>query len=180
MGLLARSNSGLPMASGKTQSRSFASSRRVIIQNVSPEVDGGRFPIKRIIGDAVSVSADIFSDGHEVIVAMLLHRPAAQKSWMEVPMQAAVNDLWRAEFQVPVQGRHLYTLQAWVDRFQGWRRDLAKKFDAGQDVSVDVLTGVQLIERAAAASTLMLTTALFLQAGRRNCARYMKRGCRKR
>jgi len=138
------------MPTEKTQSRSFASSRRVIIQSVKPEVDGGRFPIKRIIGETVSVSADIFSDGHEVIVAMLLHRPAAQKNWTEVPMQPALNDLWRAEFQVPAQGRHLYTLQAWVDRFQGWRRDLAKKFDAGQDVSVDVLTGVQLIERAAA------------------------------
>jgi starch synthase (maltosyl-transferring) len=127
-----------------------AFSRRVVIENVQPQVDCGRFPIKRTIGDRVVVTADIFADGHDVLHAVLLHRPAAQPDWEEVPMEAQPNDRWQGEFSVPTQGRHLYTLQAWTDRFQSWSRDLAKKFEAAQDISVDILAGVQLIAAAAA------------------------------
>jgi starch synthase (maltosyl-transferring) len=124
-------------------------SRRVIIENVHPELDGGRFRIKRIVGERVEVTADIFVDGHDVLRALLLHRPAPETSWNEVAMQPEVNDRWRGEFSVPAQGLHLYTLIAWVDRFQTWSRDINKKHAAGQDVSVDTLVGVELIERAA-------------------------------
>jgi starch synthase (maltosyl-transferring) len=124
-------------------------SRRVIIENVRPELDGGRFRIKRIVGERVEVTADIFVDGHDVLRALLLHRPARETSWNEVAMQPEVNDRWRGEFSVPAQGLHLYTLIAWVDRFQTWSRDINKKYAAGQDVSVDTLVGVELIERAA-------------------------------
>jgi starch synthase (maltosyl-transferring) len=127
-----------------------AFSRRVVIENVQPQVDCGRFPIKRIVDDRVAVTADIFADGHDVLHAVLLHRPAAQPDWEEVPMEAQPNDRWQAEFSVPIQGRHLYTLQAWTDRFQSWSRDLAKKFEAAQDISVDILAGVQLIAATAA------------------------------
>ncbi len=127
-----------------------AFSRRVVIENVQPQVDCGRFPIKRTIGDRVVVTADIFADGHDILYAVLRHRPAAQPDWEEVPMEAQPNDRWQAEFTVPAQGRHLYTLQAWIDHFQSWSRDLEKKFAAAQDISVDILTGVQLIEAAAA------------------------------
>jgi starch synthase (maltosyl-transferring) len=124
-------------------------SRRVIIENVNPELDGGRFRIKRIVGERVEVTADIFVDGHDVLRALLLHRSAPETSWNEVAMQPVVNDRWRGEFRVPAQGLHLYTLIAWVDRFQTWSRDINKKYAAGQDVSVDTLVGVELIERAA-------------------------------
>ena len=127
-----------------------AFSRRVVIENVQPQVDCGRFPIKRTIGDRVAVTADIFADGHDVLHAVLRHRPAAQPDWEEVPMEEQPNDRWQGEFSVPTQGRHLYTLQAWTDRFQSWSRDLAKKFEAAQDISVDILAGVQLIAAAAA------------------------------
>ena len=127
-----------------------ADSRRVVIENVQPQVDCGRFPIKRTMGDRVSVSAGIFADGHDILYAVLRHRPAAQPDWEEVPMEPRPNDRWQAEFTVPAQGRHLYTLQAWIDHFQSWSRDLEKKFAAAQDISVDILTGVQLIEAAAA------------------------------
>ena len=130
-----------------------AFSRRVVIENVQPQVDCGRFPIKRIVGDRVAVTADIFADGHDVLHAILLHKPAAQSDWEEVPMEPQPNDVWQGEFSVPTQGRHLYTLQAWADRFQSWSRDLAKKFEAGQDISVDVLVGVQLIEATATRAT---------------------------
>jgi starch synthase (maltosyl-transferring) len=130
-----------------------ANARRVVIENVRPQVDCGRFPIKRIIGDRVTVTADIFVDGHDSLYAMLRHKSAAQKDWDEVPMEALPNDVWRGEFIVGTEGRHLYTLQAWIDHFQSWTRDLGKKFEAAQDLSVDILTGVQLIEAAAARST---------------------------
>ena len=127
-----------------------ALSRRVVIENVQPQVDCGRFPIKRIVGDRVEVTAEIFADGHDILHAVLRHRHSAQAEWDEFPMEPQPNDVWRGEFNVPTQGRHFYTLQAWTDRFQSWSRDLAKKFEAALDISVDILTGVQLIEATAA------------------------------
>jgi len=123
--------------------------RRVVIENVQPEIDCGRFPIKRTVDERVEVTADIFADGHDVLYAVLRHRPASQTNWDEVPMQPADNDRWQGEFRVPLEGKHIYTLQAWTDRFLSWSRDIVKKFEAGQDLTVDILVGVQLIEAAA-------------------------------
>ncbi len=123
--------------------------RKVVIENVQPEIDCGRFPIKRTVGERVHVTADIFADGHDVLYAVLRHRPASRPEWQEVPMEALVNDAWQGEFLVETEGRHLYTLQAWTDRFLTWSRDIVKKFDAKQDLSVDILVGVQLIEATA-------------------------------
>ncbi len=140
-----------------------ALSRRVVIENVQPQVDCGRFPIKRTIGDRITVTADIFADGHDIVYAVLRHRPAAQPDWEEVPMEAQPNDRWQAEFTVPAQGRHLYTLQAWLDHFQSWSRDLEKKFTAAQDISIEILSGIQMIKaavaRAGAKDKARLTTA---------------------
>ncbi len=122
---------------------------RVVIENVTPEIQGGRFPIKRTIGEHVEVTADTYADGHDILHAVLLHRPGSQRNWEEVPMQPLVNDSWRAEFIVGAEGLHLYTLKAWVDPFQSWRRDFSKKLEAGQDISVDLLTGVELVQAAA-------------------------------
>jgi starch synthase (maltosyl-transferring) len=126
---------------------SFA--RKVVIENVRPEIDCGRFPIKRTVGETIEVTADIFSDGHDVLYAVLRHRPALRTDWEEIPMRTLPNDLWQAEFQVEEQGRHFYTLQAWSDRFLTWSRDIVKKLEAKQDLSVDILVGVQLIEATA-------------------------------
>jgi len=123
--------------------------RKVVIEGVRPEVDCGRFPIKRTIGELVEVTADIFGDGHDVLYAVLRHRPACRPDWQEVPMEPLVNDRWQAAFRVNAEGRHLYTLQAWTDRFLSWSRDILKKFEAAQDLSVDILVGVQLIEATA-------------------------------
>ena len=123
--------------------------RRVVIENVRPEIQGGRFPIKRTIGEHVEVTADSYADGHDILHVVLLHRPGSQRNWEEVPMQPLVNDSWRAKFIVGAEGLHLYTLKAWVDPFQTWRRDFSKKLEAGQDISVDLLTGVELVQAAA-------------------------------
>jgi starch synthase (maltosyl-transferring) len=127
----------------------FSFVQRVVIENVRPEIQGGRFPIKRTIGEQVEVTADIYADGHDILRAVLLHRPVSQPNWEEVPMQSLVNDRWQAKFIVSAEGIHLYTLKAWLDPFQSWSRDFSKKLEVGQDISVDLLTGVQLVQAAA-------------------------------
>ena len=121
---------------------------RVIIQGLKPEIDGGRFPIKRTVGENVVVEADIFSDGHEAISALLLHRREDDANWAETPMRPMGNDRWRGAFVVGDPGVHRYTVLAWVDRFKSWRRDLSKRSEAGQQVSSDLLAGARLVAEA--------------------------------
>ncbi len=121
---------------------------RVVISGVRPEIDCGRFPIKRVLGEKVVVEADVFADGHDAISGVLLYRHEEDASWSSVPLEFLVNDHWRAEFVVTRLGHYFYTLRAWVDRFKSWCRDLTKKVEADQDVAVDLLIGAQLIEEA--------------------------------
>ena len=122
--------------------------QRVIIEGVEPEIDCGRFPIKRTVGEKVVVEADAFTDGHDAITVLLTWRPESQAEWHEAAMEPLGNDRWRAEFTPTEQGRWLYTVTAWVDRFKTWRRDLQKRVDAGQDVGVDLLVGAGLVREA--------------------------------
>ena len=124
--------------------------RRVVIESITPEVDGGRFPAKRIEGDRVRVEADIFVDGHDSISAVLLYRPERSESWARQPMEFLTQDRWYGEFTVPEIGIYFYTIQAWVDAFQTWHRDLLKRIQANSDAKVDYLIGAELIEAAAA------------------------------
>ena len=122
--------------------------RRAVVEGVTPLVDGGRFPIKRIVGDRVVVEADAFADGHDVVVAVLRHRPPGG-DWVELPMEPLGNDRWRAAFELESIGRHEYTVAARTDAWLTWRGDLAKRLDAGQDVTVDLQIGAALVEAAA-------------------------------
>lgn len=122
--------------------------QRVVIENVKPEIDAGRFPIKRTAGERVAVEADLFADGHDLLAAVLKYRRKKDEQWTEIPMAPLGNDRWRAGFTVEEIGRYLYTIEAWVDRFGTWREGLAKKIAAGQDVSQDLLMGAMLVERA--------------------------------
>jgi starch synthase (maltosyl-transferring) len=120
--------------------------QRVQIEGVSPEIDGGRFPIKRTIGEKIQVEADMFCDGHDVIEGVILYRPETSQQWQESPLSPLVNDRWEGEFTVSEMGGYVYTIMAWVDHFKSWRRDILKKIDAVQVVPVDWLIGAQLIE----------------------------------
>src|SRR5580700_12279878 len=126
---------------------------RVVIERVTPEIDCGRFPIKRVVGEAVVVEADIFADGHDQVACQLLYRREGEKEWQSSPMTPLGNDRWRGAFPVPKAGRYEYTIEGWIDRFQTWRDALAKRISAGQDVHVDLLIGTELIEAAAARAT---------------------------
>jgi starch synthase (maltosyl-transferring) len=121
---------------------------RVVIEEIKPEIDDGRFPIKRVVGDRVAVEADIFADGHDAISASLIYRKEDDPDWSETPMGPLINDHWRGSFVVTELGRYHYTVLAWVDQFRSWRQDLTKKLQADQEVSVELLVGAQLITEA--------------------------------
>ncbi len=120
--------------------------KRVIIENVKPEIDGGRFPIRRSIGERVVVTADVFADGQEELSAVLKWKYERETDWTEVPLQSLVNDRWQAEFTVTELGRYRYTLEAWIDPFKSWRRDLEKKSAAGQVGETDLRIGVEILK----------------------------------
>ena len=126
---------------------------RVIIEGLQPEVDGGRFPIKRTTGEQVVVEADVFMDGHEALSAALLFRRKGAARWQEQLMEPLGNDRWRSQFRVTELGRYEYTVVAWHDPFKGWHRDLLKRIEAQQDITVDLRIGAELIAAAAARST---------------------------
>ena len=123
--------------------------RRVVIEHVTPEIEGGRYPAKRVVGEEVVVEAALFADGHDQLAAALRWRREDEPDWHEAPMELVDNDRWRGTFRVEELGRYRYTLRAWIDRFGTWRRGLEKKVDAGQDVGVEILAGADLVERAA-------------------------------
>src|SRR4051794_19667976 len=96
---------------------------RVVIRGVTPELECGRFPIKRVPGETVVVEADIFADGHDSIACAVRYRHEDEEPWSEVPMDDVGNDHWRAEFPVGKPGNYIYTIAAWIDSFQTWYKD---------------------------------------------------------
>lgn len=122
---------------------------RAMIEGVTPQIDGGRFAIKRVVGEWVDVEADVFTDGHDVVRALLLYRKVGETPWRTCAMQPLVNDRFRARFWVDELGRWEYSVCAWVDHFETWRRDLVKRRNAGQALHVEYLRGAALIEDAA-------------------------------
>jgi starch synthase (maltosyl-transferring) len=123
--------------------------RRVVIENVRPQVNEGRFNVKRAMGEQVRVRADIFADSHDVLAARLLWRPATSEEYTETPMRLLVNDLWEGMFPIENSCPHHYTVEAWVDHFRSWLEFLTKKFEAGQDIGVELVEGAGLLEAAA-------------------------------
>jgi starch synthase (maltosyl-transferring) len=126
-----------------------AGRQRVVIDRVRPEIDRGRFAIKRTVGEKVTVEADVFADGHDSLTCLLLYRDERAAAWSETAMEALGNDRWRGELTVSTVGRWRYTVTAWVDPWKTWRRDLGKRVDARQDVALDLLSGAALIHQAA-------------------------------
>jgi starch synthase (maltosyl-transferring) len=133
--------------------KELSGKQRVVIEHVSPQVDGGMYPIKRIIGERVTVQADVFGDGHDVVRASLCYRHQRTEKWEELPMAFLGNDRWEATFIPDQKGRYEYTLKGWVDHFATWQYGLSKKAVVGQDVSLELLMGAELMEKAAATAT---------------------------
>ena len=124
--------------------------RSVVIENVAPTVDGGRYPVKREIGAVVDITADIFKEGHDVLVAFVLFRPPGASAWREQPMRFVDNDRWGAAVTLDAVGRWTFTIEALADPFRSWLVDLGKRVDAGQDLTSELLEGAALLRSAAA------------------------------
>ena len=134
--------------------------RTVVIENVAPVVDGGCYPIKREVGGTVDVEADVFKEGHEVLVAFVLYRRADESAWREAPMRFVDNDRWAGAFTVKDNTRYWYTIEALADPFRSWLADLGKRVDADQDVASELREGVALVRAAAGRATGRDATAL--------------------
>jgi starch synthase (maltosyl-transferring) len=127
--------------------------KRVLVDAVRPCVDGGRYPIKRVVGDVLTIEADLLIDGHDQVRGDIVAFEADGKAWKRVPMEAKGNDVWAGALALGSLGRWQYTVEAWVDVFGTWLWGLGRKFEAGRDVSVELVDGAQLVERAASRAT---------------------------
>ena len=128
--------------------------RRVFIEEVKPQIDCGRHPVCRIVGDDLTVTAAIFADGHDRLAAQLLYRPRSEKRWRSVPMTPLTNDVWTASFKLDQLGSWRFTIQAWMDHFETWASDLKKRLAAQagaerQDIPLALRTGAIFIRDAA-------------------------------
>jgi starch synthase (maltosyl-transferring) len=121
----------------------------VMIENVQPLIDCGRYPIKRIVGEDLVVEADIFKDGHDVVAAVLKWR-VGKRGWRQTPMVFVDNDRWRGVCTLYDEAIHEYTVEAWTDTFRSWQQEFAKKFEAGiSDLRSEALAGAAIVEAAA-------------------------------
>jgi len=134
---------GLPSLDGRI---------RVVVEHVYPEIDGGRFPAKRVIGDLLVIEADVFADGHDEISARILYRHESEGEWQQSRMKRIAGDRWRGEFTVSKAGRYRFTVEGWIERFETWRRDLIRRIGALQDLDVEFQIGAALIDAAAGAA----------------------------
>jgi starch synthase (maltosyl-transferring) len=125
----------------------FDGRRRVIIEGVSPTLDDGRFPAKRVTGEIALIEADIFADGHDVLSAVMLHRHESDSKHRETRMTPLVNDRWRAELPMEKLGHYFFTIEGWVDHFLSWHRDLQKR-DASE-LEMQLRIGAEMIRAAA-------------------------------
>jgi starch synthase (maltosyl-transferring) len=141
---------GVPIRLQLTESQAakIASLPRVVIDDVTPAVENGRFPTKRVVGDDIAVEANVFSDGHELLAVELIWRAADEKGWRRQPMQLLGNDRWRATLACDRIGRYEYTIEAWWDRFGTFCHDLEIKRRAGADLGIEIVEGREHLEKA--------------------------------
>lgn len=120
---------------------------RAVIDAVLPQVDAGRFAVKRVVGEPLAVTAHVFTDGHDKVRARLCWRTEGADSWQETEMQAEGNDVWSASCTPDAQGRWRYTVCAWVDHFQSWRAELLRRVDLA-DILIAARVGAELVRQA--------------------------------
>jgi len=99
----------------------------VVIENLWPQIEGGRYPIKRVLGEEITVYADIFKEGHDVVLAVLKWRAVGEKKWQETPMHSIGNDRWQGSFTLDRIGFTEYTIESWGDAFGSWIEEIQKK-----------------------------------------------------
>jgi starch synthase (maltosyl-transferring) len=121
-----------------------------VIENVTPAIDGGRYPVKRVVGDLCRVEADIFKDGHGLLAARICYRGPGDRGWSTAPLEYRYDpDRWYGAFPLDHIGRWQFTVEAWPDRVGSWQADLEKWHAAGEDVRSELPEGAALLRRAA-------------------------------
>ena len=137
-----------------------ANAARIVITNVAPCIEGGRFPARRIVGERLSVEADIFTDGHPLIAADLCWRAEDERMWRRMRMIARDNDRWGAAFEMPRIGRYRFAISAWIDAFGGFVRDLLRKRDAGENLELEAAEGLAHLKTYRARASGAVLSAL--------------------
>jgi starch synthase (maltosyl-transferring) len=140
------------------------------IEDIYPLIDGGRFPVKRIVGERVEVWADIYRDGHDVVSAALVWRLERDREWRREPMTPHSNDRWGGSFVPDAPGRYVYAIEAWTDEFATWRHGFELKQKAGVDLTLDAIEGAGMLTKAqaggyAAAAVILRQCEDYLQTG---------------
>jgi starch synthase (maltosyl-transferring) len=138
--------------------------KAIVIENVYPELDSGRFPVKREVGDVFEVWADIFKEGHDVLCARLKYRRKRDKKWRETDMELMDNDRWHGSFMLEENTRYIYTIEAFANVFESWKRNLLARSQAGEDISAELPDGqrivTELASRASGNEDMMVETIL--------------------
>src|SRR6266852_6917179 len=140
------------------------------IEDIYPLIDGGRFAVKRIVGERVEVGADIYRDGHDVTAASLVWRREQDREWRREPMVDRGNDRWSGSFVPDAPGRYVYAIEAWTDEFATWRHGFELKQKAGSDLALDAIEGAGLLTRAQCGRPA--ATAIIV----RQCENYLRTG----
>lgn len=122
--------------------------KRVIITNISPLIEGGRFPVKAVQNEPINISADIFGDGHDLVAASAFIRTIKNKDHVEFPLEPIDNDRWQTSILIKETGWYEVWIEGWEDHYSNWKKGLKKKFEAGQDIDIEILIGVRLLEKA--------------------------------
>ena len=153
-----------------TQTVESAASGAFHIEDVYPLIDGGRFPVKRIVGERVEVWADAYRDGHDVVATALLWRREQDREWRREPMTRHNNDRWGGWFVPDAPGRYFYAVEAWTDEFATWRHGFELKQKAGADLTLDAIEGAGMLTKAqagspAASAVILRQCENFLQSG---------------
>ena len=125
--------------------------RPIVISQVRPRVDDGRYPVKREVGDCLTVTADIFKEGHDTLAAVILYGSQDKPNWREAPLRLVDNDAWVGSFPLEANTRYRFTIEAWTDRFGSWADDIVRRAEGGQaDLSSELLEGARLVDQARA------------------------------
>jgi starch synthase (maltosyl-transferring) len=123
--------------------------RPITIEGVRPAVDDGRHPVKRVVGDALTVTADIFKEGHDVLAASIRFRAVEDAEWRETPLRLVDNDGWTGSFRLEANTRYRYTVEAWTDAFGSWVEEMRRRLAGGQtDLASEMLEGAAMVRAA--------------------------------